>query len=195
MKWCVEEMTDGGSKRNERYDYIDYAKAVAIFLIGIGHFLPNGSFARVALYSFHVPVFFFITYPRHMSGSIHRHLLMPKIRNAYRSFLSMRTVEMMHAIPRIAVAATRPLTAMLNSWNETTHKKYTGRNQSTEFQSMLPRMKNRFSVTAFRTPRAPFCKKTTDNDREKSRRYGSKILRTLLRNHILRLVLGSWRRI
>lgn len=48
------------SGRKNRYDYIDYAKAVAIFLIGIGHFLPSGSFIRVALYSFHVPVFFFI---------------------------------------------------------------------------------------------------------------------------------------
>lgn len=72
-------MTDGGSRRNERYDYIDYAKAVAIFLIGIGHFLPNGSFARVALYSFHVPVFFFI------AGYLYRYEPKTNLRMWFRS--------------------------------------------------------------------------------------------------------------
>ncbi len=37
---------------------IDYAKAIGICLVCIGHFLPAGSAVRVFLYSFHVPLFF-----------------------------------------------------------------------------------------------------------------------------------------
>lgn len=40
--------------------FIDTAKAVGIFLVCIGHFLPAASLPKVAIYSFHVPVFFFI---------------------------------------------------------------------------------------------------------------------------------------
>lgn len=44
----------------QRMAYIDTAKAAGIFMICLGHFLPASSLPRVAIYSFHVPLFFFI---------------------------------------------------------------------------------------------------------------------------------------
>lgn len=45
---------------DRRKSFLDYAKAIGIFLICIGHFFPEGSMVRIYLYSFHVPVFFVI---------------------------------------------------------------------------------------------------------------------------------------
>lgn len=43
-----------------RLVYVDTAKAIGIFLVCLGHFLPSGTMIRVAIYSFHVPLFFFV---------------------------------------------------------------------------------------------------------------------------------------
>ena len=48
-------MNNGNNIRNAS---VDHAKAIGIFLIGIGHFLTVGSNLRIVLYSFHVPLFF-----------------------------------------------------------------------------------------------------------------------------------------
>lgn len=45
----------------KRFDFIDYAKTIGIFLICIGHFLPEGSLLKIIFYSFHVPIFFIIS--------------------------------------------------------------------------------------------------------------------------------------
>ena len=45
----------------ERLHYIDWAKAIGILLICVGHFLPSGSMLRIFLYAFHVPLFFTIS--------------------------------------------------------------------------------------------------------------------------------------
>lgn len=44
-----------------RFDFIDYAKIFGIFFICIGHFLPENNLLKIIFYSFHVPVFFFIS--------------------------------------------------------------------------------------------------------------------------------------
>lgn len=49
------------NKDFKRLDYIDWAKACSIFLIVVAHFLPNNSFIRIIIYSFHVPIFFLIS--------------------------------------------------------------------------------------------------------------------------------------
>lgn len=41
----------------KRLDYIDWAKAIAIILIVLGNFMPDGSWPRALFYSFHVPIF------------------------------------------------------------------------------------------------------------------------------------------
>jgi fucose 4-O-acetylase-like acetyltransferase len=46
---------------NKRLSYIDWAKAIAIALICIGHFLPGGNTFKVIFYTFHVPIFAFIS--------------------------------------------------------------------------------------------------------------------------------------
>lgn len=43
-----------------RYDFIDWGKAIGIALICIGHFCPKDSASRIFLYTFHVPLFFVI---------------------------------------------------------------------------------------------------------------------------------------
>lgn len=59
----------------KRFEYVDLVKTVAIFLIVIAHFLPNNSFLRIMIYSFHVPIFFFI------SGIIHEKIKIKKLIN------------------------------------------------------------------------------------------------------------------
>lgn len=44
----------------QRMVFIDVAKAIGIFLICLGHFLPSATMPKVAIYSFHVPLFFFV---------------------------------------------------------------------------------------------------------------------------------------
>ncbi len=51
----------GYSVEKRRYDYIDWAKAIGICLICIGHFLPRGNDFKIILYSFHVPIFVFVS--------------------------------------------------------------------------------------------------------------------------------------
>ena len=45
----------------KQLSYIDWAKAIAIALICIGHFLPKGNTFKVLFYTFHVPIFAFIS--------------------------------------------------------------------------------------------------------------------------------------
>ena len=47
-------------KNNKRIAWIDNAKAIAIFFIVLGHRLPSGELCGY-LYSFHVPMFFFLS--------------------------------------------------------------------------------------------------------------------------------------
>ena len=51
---------DTEKQMKKHMGFIDTAKSVGIFLICLGHCLPSGTMLKVALYSFHVPVFFFI---------------------------------------------------------------------------------------------------------------------------------------
>lgn len=46
--------------KKERIAWIDIAKAIAIFFIVLGHQLPSGPLCGY-LYSFHVPLFFFLS--------------------------------------------------------------------------------------------------------------------------------------
>ena len=46
--------------KKSRLTYIDWAKTISIALIIIGHFFADDSPVRIMLYSFHVPIFFFI---------------------------------------------------------------------------------------------------------------------------------------
>lgn len=48
------------SKRINRINWIDVAKAIGILLIVLSHTLENGLF-RQAIFSFHVPLFFFLS--------------------------------------------------------------------------------------------------------------------------------------
>ena len=48
-------------KSSKQLSYIDWAKAIAIALICIGHFLPGGNTYKVIFYTFHVPIFAFIS--------------------------------------------------------------------------------------------------------------------------------------
>lgn len=43
----------------KRYDYIDWLKAIGIYLIVLGHCLPAYCLPRTVIYSFHVPLFAF----------------------------------------------------------------------------------------------------------------------------------------
>ena len=47
----------------KRYDYLDIAKAITIFLVMIGHTTSNGStpYFRLVLYIFHMPLFFMVS--------------------------------------------------------------------------------------------------------------------------------------
>lgn len=48
---------------SENFRIIEYdiAKGIGIFLVIIGHALPLGSFLRLVIYSFHMPLFFFLS--------------------------------------------------------------------------------------------------------------------------------------
>lgn len=46
-------------EKTERLDYIDWLKAIGIFLIVIGHCLPAYCMPRTMIYAFHVPLFAF----------------------------------------------------------------------------------------------------------------------------------------
>lgn len=43
-----------------RYIWVDYAKTIGMFAIVLGHVLPKGSTLHIYIYSFHVPLFFFL---------------------------------------------------------------------------------------------------------------------------------------
>ena len=45
---------------SKRIDWIDFAKAIGIFLIVFGHSI-KGTIAHTFVYSFHVPLFFYLT--------------------------------------------------------------------------------------------------------------------------------------
>lgn len=45
---------------NNRLIWIDWVKALGIFFICLGHFIPSGNVLRIFLYSFHVPLFFVV---------------------------------------------------------------------------------------------------------------------------------------
>ncbi len=46
---------------NNRLIWIDWAKALGIFFICFGHFIPTGNVLKIFLYSFHVPLFFVVS--------------------------------------------------------------------------------------------------------------------------------------
>lgn len=46
---------------NARYYEIDVAKGIGILLVMLGHILPNNSFLRMIIYSFHMPLFFILS--------------------------------------------------------------------------------------------------------------------------------------
>ncbi|MBO5379136.1 MAG: acyltransferase family protein [Clostridia bacterium] len=46
-------------EEKKRLDYIDYIKAIGIFLVVLGHCLPAYTILRTVIYSFHVPLFAF----------------------------------------------------------------------------------------------------------------------------------------
>lgn len=45
------------NENKKRLDYIDWAKAISIALIVIGHMLPSGCWEKTLAYAFHVPMF------------------------------------------------------------------------------------------------------------------------------------------
>ncbi len=69
---------------NKRLDWIDIAKGIAMILVIVGHTVPNPSPLRHAIFSFHMPVFFFLAgytfrpkpWRELLSGSVPR-LLVP----------------------------------------------------------------------------------------------------------------------
>jgi acyltransferase len=49
------------SKSSERLNYIDIAKGIAIILVVFGHTYRNDDSLKIAIYAFHLPLFFFIS--------------------------------------------------------------------------------------------------------------------------------------
>ena len=45
------------NENKKRLDYVDWAKAICISLIIIGHILPSGCWPKTLMYTFHVPMF------------------------------------------------------------------------------------------------------------------------------------------
>ncbi len=45
----------------KRLNYVDWVKAIGIVLVCVGHFLPRGDTLKVLFYTFHVPIFIFIS--------------------------------------------------------------------------------------------------------------------------------------
>ena len=61
------------NETNNRLNYIDWAKAISIVLIVIGHLLPSGCWEKTLAYAFHVPIFALIggvlfSAPNNVSG-------------------------------------------------------------------------------------------------------------------------------
>ena len=48
------------NKTKKRLDYVDWAKAISITLIVMGHMLPSGCWPKTLAYAFHVPAFAFV---------------------------------------------------------------------------------------------------------------------------------------
>lgn len=48
-------------ERKNRIEYIDIAKAFAIFCVVLGHTVSSDTFLKTVLYSFHMPVFFMLS--------------------------------------------------------------------------------------------------------------------------------------
>ena len=46
---------------SKRLEYIDIAKGMGIILVVAGHLLPEGNYLRDIIYSFHMPLFFFLS--------------------------------------------------------------------------------------------------------------------------------------
>ena len=46
---------------NKRIQWIDLCKAIGIYLVVLGHFLPVGTPLKIIIYSFHVPLFFILS--------------------------------------------------------------------------------------------------------------------------------------
>lgn len=44
-----------------RIEYLDIAKGIGIFLVVIGHFINQNSYPGIIIYSFHMPLFFFLS--------------------------------------------------------------------------------------------------------------------------------------
>lgn len=49
------------TNNNIRYGFIDFLKFFTIFCVVFAHFLPSGSFIRIGIYSFHMPIFFMLS--------------------------------------------------------------------------------------------------------------------------------------
>ncbi len=46
---------------SKRLDFIDIAKGIGIILVVTGHLLPVAAGLHVLIYSFHMPLFFFLS--------------------------------------------------------------------------------------------------------------------------------------
>lgn len=46
---------------SKRLDFVDIAKGIGIILVVMGHLLPENSYLRNIIYSFHMPLFFFLS--------------------------------------------------------------------------------------------------------------------------------------
>ena len=56
----MSHITQTNDQISKRIDWIDFAKAIGIFLIVFGHSI-KGTIAHTFVYSFHVPLFFYLT--------------------------------------------------------------------------------------------------------------------------------------
>lgn len=45
----------------KRIEFVDIAKALAIFLVVFGHMIPPGTPEKTMVYSFHMPLFFLLS--------------------------------------------------------------------------------------------------------------------------------------
>lgn len=53
-----------------RYSWIDYAKVIALFLVVMGHLVPDADICHKLIYNFHMPFFFFLSGLLHKEKSI-----------------------------------------------------------------------------------------------------------------------------
>ena len=71
-----KEMTGIGvsavsARSNQRLHWLDYSKTIGMFLVVWGHtFKDNSQIVKDVIYSFHMPLFFFISGFLHKSGQI-----------------------------------------------------------------------------------------------------------------------------